>query len=74
MIEGVRIIHYLNNHMNNPKNSFLFVGFQGSGARGRAILEGAKESKFIGEYHRVNCQIRSITGISGHVDQDELID
>lgn len=74
MIEGGRIIHYLNNHMNNPKNTLLFVGFQGAGTRGRAILEGAKEIKFFGEYHRVNCQIKSIMGLSGHADQGELIE
>ena len=74
MIEGGRIIHYLNNHMDNPKNTLLFVGYQGEGTRGRAILEGAKEIKFFGEYHKVRCQIRSIMGLSGHADQNELID
>lgn len=73
MLEGGRIVHYLNNHMNNSKNTLLFVGYQGAGTRGRAIMEGAKEIKFFGEYHKVNCQIRSITGLSGHADQSELI-
>jgi metallo-beta-lactamase family protein len=74
MLEGGRILHYLNNHMNSPKNTLLFVGYQGVGTRGRAILEGAKEIKFFGQYHKVNCQIRSITGLSGHADQEEIIE
>lgn len=74
MMEGGRILHYLNNHMNNPKNTLLFVGYQGAGTRGRAILEGAKEIKFFGQYHKINCQIRSITALSGHADQDEIIE
>jgi metallo-beta-lactamase family protein len=74
MLEGGRILHYLNNHMNSPKNTLLFVGYQGAGTRGRAILEGAKEIKFFGQYHKVNCQIRSITGLSGHADQEEIVE
>jgi len=74
MLEGGRILHYLNNHMNNRNNTLLFVGYQGAGTRGRAILEGAREIKFFGQYHKVNCQIRSIGGLSGHADQEEIID
>ena len=46
MMEGGRILHYLNNHLDNARNTLLFVGYQGEGTRGRAILEGAKEIKF----------------------------
>lgn len=74
MLEGGRIIHYLNNHMQNKNNTLLFVGFQGEGTRGRAIMEGAREIKFYGEYHPVNCHIRSISALSGHADQTELLD
>ena len=37
-------------------------------------MEGAKEIKFFGQYHKVNCQIRSITGLSGHADQEEIVE
>lgn len=73
MMEGGRILHYLNNHIENEKNTLLFVGFQGEGTRGRAILEGSKEIKFFGEYREVKCQIRSISSLSAHADQSELI-
>lgn len=74
MMEGGRILHYLNNHLDNPKNTLLFVGYQGEGTRGRAILEGAKEIKFFGEYRKVKCQIREISSLSAHADQTEMID
>lgn len=74
MMEGGRILHYLNNHIENERNTLLFVGFQGEGTRGRAILEGSKEIKFFGEYRKVNCQIRSISSLSAHADQSEMID
>lgn len=74
MIEGGRILHYLNNHIENKNDTLLFVGFQGEGTRGRAIMEGATEIKFFGEYRKVRCQIRSIGSLSAHGDRDEMID
>ena len=74
MMEGGRILHYLNSHLEHEKNTLLFVGFQGEGTRGRAILEGAKEIKFFGEYRKVRCQVREITSLSAHADQMEMIE
>ncbi len=74
MIEGGRIIHYLHNHMANKKNTLLFVGYQGEGTRGRAILKGSSEIKFFGEYHKVLCDVRSIGSLSAHADQEEMIE
>jgi metallo-beta-lactamase family protein len=74
MIEGGRILHYLNNHMSNKKNTLLFVGYQGVGTRGRAILKGSSEIKFYGKYHPVRCDIRSISSLSAHGDQEDMLD
>lgn len=73
MIEGGRILHYLNNHIDNPKDTLLFVGYQGDGTRGRTIIEGATEIKFFGEYRNVRCNIRSIGSLSAHADRNEMI-
>jgi metallo-beta-lactamase family protein len=73
MIEGGRIIHYLNNHVSDKKNTVLFVGYQGEGTRGRSILKGSGEVKFFGRYHDVNCDIRSISSLSAHGDQKDII-
>jgi metallo-beta-lactamase family protein len=74
MIEGGRILHYLNNHMDRPQNTLLFVGYQGEGTRGRAIQEGATQIKFFGEYREVKCQVRYLQSLSAHADQGELIE
>lgn len=74
MISGGRIIHYLNNHMDNPKNTLLFVGFQAIGTRGRDILEGEKQIKFFGELHEVKCDIQYISSLSGHADKEEIME
>ncbi len=73
MIEGGRILHYLNTHIDNPQDTLLFVGYQGEGTRGRAIREGATEIKFFGEFRRVKCNIRSIDSLSAHADRNEMI-
>lgn len=73
MLTGGRILHYLNNHMDNEKNTLLFVGFQAMGTRGRSIMEGSKSIKFFGDYHELSCQIRSIPSMSAHADSKEMI-
>lgn len=73
MLEGGRILHYLNNHAGNANNTLLFCGFQAAGTRGRAILNGENEIKFFGEYKKVNCEIASISSMSGHADQAEML-
>lgn len=74
MIEGGRILHYLNNHIGNKRNTLLFVGYQGEGTRGRSILKGSNEIKFYGKYHKINCDIRSISSLSAHADRDDIIE
>lgn len=73
MLEGGRILHYMNNHLGNPRNTLLFVGYQGEGTRGRTIINGGREIKFFGEYHSVKCQIRSLSDLSAHGDQQDLM-
>lgn len=74
MVEGGRILHYMNNHVGNKRNTVLFVGYQGEGTRGRAMLKGSTQIKFFGEYHEIRCDIRSIQSLSAHADQQEMID
>lgn len=73
MIEGGRILHYLNNHVSDKRNTLLFVGYQGEGTRGRAILNGSDEIKFYGKYHKIFCEIRSISNLSAHGDQNDIL-
>ena len=74
MLQGGRILHYLNNHMGDEKNTLLFVGFQAIGTRGRSILKGSDTIKFFGEYHTVKCQIESISSLSAHADRTEMLE
>ncbi len=73
MASGGRVLTYFENYLSNPSSTILFVGHQGEGTRGRAMLEGAKEIKMRGKYWPVNASINLVEGLSAHADQKELI-
>jgi metallo-beta-lactamase family protein len=73
MLQGGRILHYLNTHLGDPVNTLLFTGYQAEGTRGRALLKGTDAIKFFGEYHNVKCQIASISSLSAHADRTEMV-
>ena len=73
MLTGGRMLNYLETQAQNPNNTLLFVGYQGEGTRGRSILRGSSEVKFFGRYHNINCDIRSISSLSAHGDQKDIV-
>jgi metallo-beta-lactamase family protein len=73
MLTGGRVLHYLNNHIHDERNTILIVGYQAAGTRGRALVEGERELKFFGEYHQVKADVKKINTLSAHADQAELI-
>jgi metallo-beta-lactamase family protein len=72
MCEGGRILHHLRHGLGNPKNTVLFVGFQGEGTLGRRLREGAQEVRILGETVRVAAEVAALDGFSAHADQEEL--
>lgn len=74
MVTGGRVLHYLKRHIGDAKNTILLVGFQAEGTRGRALLEGEREIKFMGAYHQVKAEVLCINALSGHADQSDLLD
>jgi len=73
MIQGGRILHYLNKEISSEKNTILLVGYPAYGTRARDLKEGVDEIKFFGEYHKVKAEVREITSLSAHADQFDLI-
>ncbi|MDO9261400.1 MAG: MBL fold metallo-hydrolase RNA specificity domain-containing protein, partial [Flavobacteriaceae bacterium] len=74
MVTGGRILHHLKKNIGDSRNTILLVGFQAEGTRGRALLEGEKEIKFMGEYHPVKAEVICINAFSGHADRSDLLD
>ncbi len=73
MCNGGRVLHHLQNHINQDNTVVMFVGYQGEGTLGRRLIEGEK-SVFIGtEMREVRASIATLNGFSAHADQNELI-
>lgn len=74
MVNGGRVLSYLEHYISRPETTVILIGYQAEGTRGRKLLEGSDEIKFYGRYHPVYARIESINGLSAHADQHELID
>jgi len=73
MLTGGPILHYLRELGNDSKNSLIFVGYQGEGTPGRALLEGAKEITIEGQVYQIDLKV-SQSSFSAHADHDQLVD
>ncbi|MBN1650435.1 MAG: MBL fold metallo-hydrolase [Bacteroidales bacterium] len=74
MMNGGRILGYLEEQLGNPNATFILPGYQAEGTRGRTLAEGGKSIKLRGKFFNVRATIEHITTMSSHADQSELID
>ena len=74
MAEAGRILHHLRNGIGDPRNMVLLTGYQAENTLGRKIEDGDKEVKIFGEPMTVRAEVESIDALSGHADQQELLD
>ena len=73
MVTGGRVLSYLEHYIGLPETTIIMVGYQAEGTRGRKLLEGVKEIKIHGKYHRVLATVLEIKGLSAHGDQNDLL-
>lgn len=73
MAEAGRILHHLKNNVEDERNTILITGFQAPNTLGRRIVERQKRIKIFGEDYDLRAQVASLTGMSGHADQSELL-
>ncbi len=74
MMNGGRILHYLEKHIGNPNATFVLPGYQALGTRGRRLSEGGHDIKIHGNFLIVKAAIKHIKTMSSHADQNELLD
>ena len=73
MATGGRILHHMFHRLPDPSTTFLFVGYQAAGTRGRDLIEGKESIKMFGEYVSVRARICVVNGLSAHADQPEMM-
>ncbi|MHA1684063.1 MAG: beta-CASP ribonuclease aCPSF1 [Promethearchaeota archaeon] len=78
MLNGGPSVSYLERLADNPKNCLLFVSYQVEGTLGRRIQRGWREFQNVDEKGkrrvvRVNLQIETIRGFSGHSSRSQIM-
>jgi len=73
MMNGGRILHYLEKQLGNSAATFVLPGYQAVGTRGRNLSEGSHEIKLHGRYYEVKASVEHIRTMSSHADQKELL-
>ncbi len=72
MCEAGRIRHHLKNHIGNPGNLILFIGYCAEHTLGAQIVAGQNPVNIFGEPQAVRAKIVSLDTYSGHADKNEL--
>ena len=73
MCEAGRILHHLRNNVGDPRNTVLIVGYMAENTLGRKLLDGEKEVNIFGDPVYVRASVEKLNEMSGHADQQELI-
>jgi len=77
MLTGGASVEYFRELADSKRNSIIFVNYLGAGSLGRQVQEGIKEVKFQVEDKeenvKVEMEIVTIDGLSGHAGRSELL-
>ena len=78
MLTGGPSVEYLRMLAGDPRNTLVFVAYQAPGTLGRRILDGEREISMVGEdgkveLVRIQMEVVSIDGFSGHSDRRQLL-
>ena len=73
MCTGGRIMHHLQNHLDDPTTLVLMVGYQSRGSLGRRLADGADLVRIHGRPVKVRARTHMFGGLSGHAGQKDLL-
>ena len=74
MCESGRVLHHLQNNIEDSRNMILVVGYMAQDTLGRRIVEKTPFVKIFGVEYELNAEVVVINSFSGHADQAELLD
>jgi len=78
MLTGGASVEYFREFSGNPKNSLIFVCYQGAGSLGRQVQDGLKEVKMVvdGKEELVEVKMEvhnTVRGLTAHAGRNEII-
>lgn len=74
MMNAGRVKHHLFNNIENPRNTFLIVGYCTPETPGGRLRAGAASLKIFGEEKQVKADVEIMDSFSAHGDRDEMRD
>ncbi|NOR60382.1 MAG: beta-CASP ribonuclease aCPSF1 [Methanosarcinales archaeon] len=78
MLNGGPIMEYLRAYGPDEKNALVFVGYQAEGTMGRRLQKGWSEVPVYNngksDIIKINLQVQTVDGFSGHSDRRQLMD
>ena len=74
MCTGGRIRHHLKHNLWRRDAHVVIVGYQARGTPGRALIDGARKLKLLGEEIAVRATIHTLGGFSAHAGQSQLLE
>lgn len=74
MMNAGRVKHHLFNNIENPKNTFLMVGYCSPETPGAVLRRGEKTINIFFEEKQVLANIEIMDSFSAHADKNEMVD
>ncbi|HMQ48868.1 MAG TPA: MBL fold metallo-hydrolase [Saprospiraceae bacterium] len=74
MMNAGRVKHHLYHNIDDPRNTFLMVGYCSPHTPGGKLRAGVEEIRIFGDWKPVKAEIAIMDSFSAHADKLELID
>ena len=74
MCESGRILHHLQNNIEDSRNMILVVGYMAKDTLGRRIVDREKIVRIFGIEYELNAEVVIMNALSGHADKNELLE
>jgi len=72
MCEAGRIRHHLKNHIEDPKNTIVIVGYMAEHTLGRKLVDNAPIVKIFDRMYKLNAEVVVLEAFSAHADMNDL--
>jgi len=72
MAEAGRVLHHLRNHVEDPRNTILVVGFMAQHTLGRRLQEQRPRVRIWGVERDLRARVEVLSSFSAHADKNDL--